>query len=68
MSTANEVAELDLNQLTGRSVEDATSIIKAAGGRVRVIAPGGVMTMEYIPTRVTLVAVDGQVERAMGPG
>jgi hypothetical protein len=68
MSTSNAVAELDLAELAGRSTQQARSIVEAAGGRVRVIAPGGLVTMEYVPNRITLTVVDDVVTQALGPG
>ena len=68
MTTADAIKALNLAELAGRSVDEARAVVEAAGGIVRVIAPIGILTMEYVATRITLVAENGVVQRAQGPG
>jgi hypothetical protein len=53
--------ELDLQSLVGRPVDEARELVKAHGGVTRTVAPGGVVTADYQPNRVTLVVEDGVV-------
>jgi hypothetical protein len=55
------VRDLDLPALAGRSVEEARAIVAAAGGVTRTVEPGGSVTLDYRPDRVTLVVAGGRV-------
>lgn len=55
------IRDLDLSALAGMPADEARAIIAAAGGQTRVVEPGGSVTMDYRPDRVTLVVADGRV-------
>ena len=59
---------LDLDALVGLPVERARTIVDQAGGVLRAVAPGDVVTLEYRPDRVTVVVVNGEVIESNGIG
>ena len=52
---------LDLDSLVGRPVEQVQALVRGAGGVTRTVAPGDIVTAEFRPNRVTIVAADGVV-------
>lgn len=66
--TPHDLLALDLTALVGRPVEDARQVVEAAGGRLRTVAPGGALTMDYRPDRVTLEVIDDLVTAVHGLG
>ncbi len=45
--------ELDLDDLIGLPVDKARALLESAGGRLRAVAPGQAVTMDYRGDRVT---------------
>lgn len=66
--TPHDLLALDLTALVGRPVAAAREVVERAGGSLRTVAPGGAMTMDYRPNRVTLEVVDDVVTAALGLG
>lgn len=66
--TPHDLLALDLSALVGQPVEDARQVVEAAGGRLRTVAPGGALTMDYRPDRVTLEVIDDLVTAVHGLG
>jgi hypothetical protein len=66
--TPAELLALDLGALVGQPVDAARAQVEAAGGRLRAVAPGGAMTMDYRGDRVTVVVVADEVLEVIGIG
>jgi len=62
------LAELDLTSLIGRTLAEARAEVQARGGVVRAVEPGGVITLDYRPNRVTLTVADDRVSAVTGIG
>jgi hypothetical protein len=57
----SSVEDLDLESLVGTPVDEARAVVTAAGGVTRTVAPGGVITADFQPNRITLVVEGGRV-------
>ncbi|MGH8862825.1 MAG: I78 family peptidase inhibitor [Jatrophihabitantaceae bacterium] len=68
MDVPQSLQGLDLTTLVEQPIAEATAAVEQAGGAVRAIAPGGIVTADYRPDRVTLVVVDGRVAESLGIG
>ena len=66
MTVPQALQYLDLAGLVGLPLEEATEMITAAGGHVRAVPPGSVVTADYRPDRVTLIVEHGIVIRCVG--
>jgi hypothetical protein len=64
----NTVLELNLDELVGRSVDEARAAVVAAGGTLRAVTADQAVTADYRPHRVTLLIEDGRVVRNLGIG
>jgi len=53
-----------VSALVGSAVDEAVARVREAGRVERVVGPDDLVTMEYRPDRVTLVAEEGRVVRA----
>ncbi|MDT4893616.1 MAG: hypothetical protein QOE97_2651 [Pseudonocardiales bacterium] len=62
------LSELDLQSLVGLPFAQARAIVLHSGGQIRSTVPGGAVTTEFRPTRVTVVVVDDVVTEAFGLG
>jgi hypothetical protein len=63
-----DLSELDLRSLVGLPFAEARAIVLRAGGQIRSTVPGGAVTADFRPTRVTVVVVDDVVTEAFGLG
>jgi hypothetical protein len=52
----------------GLPFAEARAIVLHSGGQIRSTVPGGAVTTEFRPTRVTVVVVDDVVTEAFGLG
>jgi hypothetical protein len=68
METPALLQALDLNGLVGKPVDEARTLIEAAGGAARIVGPDDAVTQEYRSNRVTLVAEDGKITAVGGIG
>jgi hypothetical protein len=53
-----------VEELTGRSLAEATQAAEADGWQVRAYAPGSMLTMDFREDRMNLEHEDGVVRRA----
>jgi hypothetical protein len=60
--------ELDLDDLVGSSVDKARAVLEAAGGRLRAVAPGQAVTMDYRGDRVTATVENDRICEVLGIG
>jgi hypothetical protein len=68
MEPPQSLQNLDLDGLIGLPVDRARAVVEEAGGMLRAVAPGDVLTMEYRADRVTVVVVNGEVIESHGIG
>jgi hypothetical protein len=66
--SANLLEQLDLTTLVGMPVDEARRQVESAGGRLRVVGPGDIYTLEFRPDRVTVRAEDGVINDVAGIG
>lgn len=68
MEPPQSLQNLDLDTLVGLPVERARVVVEEAGGVLRAVAPGDVVTLEYRSDRVTVLVIDGEVIESRGIG
>ncbi len=68
MEPPQSLQNLDLDGLIGLPVERARALVEDAGGVLRAVSPGDVVTLEYRADRVTVAVVDGEVIENNGIG
>lgn len=68
MTVPQSLQDLDLRGLIGLPLDEAAELVTAAGGHVREVPPGGLLTADYRPDRVTLIVEHGLVVECPGIG
>lgn len=68
MTVPQALQELDPASLVGLPLDEAAELVTAAGGHVRAVPPGSVVTADYRPDRVTLIVEHGLVVECAGIG
>lgn len=63
-----ESRHIDAIDLVGLQVDDARAQVEAADGTLLVVPPSGNITFDLVPSRVTVVALDGVVVESWGRG
>ena len=68
MDIPQSLQDFDLPSLIGRPVAEARHSVEGAGGVARLVAPGGAVTLDYRPNRVTLIVDEDRVVGTRGIG
>jgi hypothetical protein len=67
-ATPMSLLELNLDELIGLTPDVATERVAAAGGHLRAIGPGQMVTLDYRGDRVTAIVEDGHISAVQGIG
>lgn len=68
MDVPDSLRALALDALIGATVAEAEETLAAVGGTLRAVPPGGIVTADYRPNRVTATVEDGRITEVHGIG